>query len=82
MLLDETEKADLCQRADDQLELLDQQESEFQTDIDKSNKFTGEKNSINDEVSSKEGVVRKPPKWIGKGSKAYEEALDKVRKAE
>ena len=36
MILGEEEKAELCQRADDQLKVLDLQESEFQTDTEKS----------------------------------------------
>ena len=48
MILGEEEKAELCQRADDQLEVLDLQESEFQTDNEKSQWLATILSSIND----------------------------------
>ena len=60
LLLGESEKADLCRKVDDQLEALHQQESEFQTDDEKSKTLTAElNNSMNDKVANKEGIVRK-----------------------
>ena len=59
LILGEEEKAELCQRADDQLKVLDLQESEFQTDNEKSQKLATILSSINDKVSNREGVVRK-----------------------
>ena len=59
VILGEEEKAELCQRADDQLEVLDLQESEFQTDNEKSQQLATTLSSINDKVSNGEGVVRK-----------------------
>ena len=58
LLLGEAEKAELCQRADDQHKVSDLQENEFQTDNDKSKKLTAELSSINDKVSNKEGTAR------------------------
>ena len=62
--------------------MLDQQESEFQTDNEKSKKVTAELSSINDKVSNKEGIVRTQREPLVKESKALEEALDEVREAE
>ena len=58
VILGEEEKAELCQRAD-KLKVLDLQESEFQTDNEKSQQLATIFSSINDNVSSGEGVVRK-----------------------
>ena len=48
VILGEEEKAELCQRADDKLEVLDLQESEFQTDNEKSQWLATILSSIND----------------------------------
>ena len=61
----------MCERADDQLKVLDLQESDYQTDNGKSKKLTSELSSINDKVSNKEGTVRK-----------QQELVEKVRKME
>ena len=39
LLLGETEKAELCRRADDKLQVVDLQESELQTDNEQSKMF-------------------------------------------
>ena len=82
VILGEEEKAELCQRADDQLKVLDQQESEFQTDNEKSQQLATTLSSINDKVSNGEGVVRKLQAQFGMESMALEDALEKVHKAE
>ena len=53
VLFTEEEKATLCQRADDQLKVLDLQESDYRTDNAKSQKVTSELCSIIDKVSNK-----------------------------
>ena len=81
LLLGETEKAEWCRRAVYQLEVLDQQESEFQTDNGNSEKLTAEL-GINDKASNSQGAVRTQQELVTTGSTALEEAMDKVRKAE
>ena len=61
--------------------MLDQQESEFLTGSEESEKLAAKLSSTNDKVSNK-GVVREQQELVAKESKALEEALDKVRKAE
>ena len=83
LLLGETEKAEWCRSADDQLEVLDQQESEFQTDNENSKTFTAELSSINDKVSNNnQGAVRTQQDLVATESTALQEALNKVREAE
>ena len=76
-------RQNFCQKSDDQLKVLDQQESVwfFLTDSEKSKKLTAELSSVNDKVSNK-GVVRKQQELVAKESKAFEETLDKVRRVE
>ena len=59
VILCEEEKAELRQRADDQFQVLDLQESEFQTDNEKSQQLATILSIVNDKVSNGEGVVRK-----------------------
>ena len=60
---------------------MDQQESEFQTDTKKS-KLTAELSSVDDRVPNRKRTVTKQQELVAHESKALEEALYKVRRAE
>ena len=54
---------------------------DYQTDNENSKRLRAQSNSINDQVSNKR-IFPKHQDVVEKNSKALEEALDKVRKAE
>ena len=77
--LAEDETTHLFERADKQIQALDLQEAEHQTDNEKSKKLISERSSINHTVSHKEGVAKKLEELVDKESKALEETLDNVQ---